>query len=68
MELGSGLVLTGFVGGLSGYDPAGNVTLDIGGTLAVQGGIVAADAENNGHLQLIADAITTEWCIGIYCG
>ena len=59
VTLGSALTLTGFVGGVSGYEYAGNVTLDIAGQLTVQGGIVAANA-STGQLNLTATAISTD--------
>ncbi len=43
VELDSDLALTGFVGGVTGYESARSVTLDIHGTLRVTSGIVAAD-------------------------
>ena len=52
-------ILTGFVGGVTGYEYARNVTLDIGGTLAVTSGIVAANAET-GKLSVTAQSITSD--------
>jgi hypothetical protein len=59
VELASSLVLTGFVGGLNSFDSARNVSLNIGGTLTLLGGIVAADA-TLGHLALTATAISAD--------
>ncbi|WP_043112627.1 hypothetical protein, partial [Pseudacidovorax intermedius] len=53
------LTLSGFVGGLQGFDPARNVTLIVEGTLAVQSGIVAA-ATTGGVLSLTAQAVTSD--------
>jgi hypothetical protein len=52
------LTLTGFIGGLDGFDPARNVTLDTEGTLSVLGGIVSANT-TDGIITLRADAIST---------
>ena len=43
VDLGSDLKLSGFVGGVTGYQSARSVTLNIDGKLTVTSGIVAAD-------------------------
>ncbi|QJW84644.1 hypothetical protein HK414_15985 [Ramlibacter terrae] len=59
LDLGSGLNLTGFVGGVTGFESARNVTLDIAGELVVSSGIVAANADT-GVLTVRASEISTD--------
>ena len=59
VDLDSELELTGFVGGVTGYDSARNVTLDIAGELTVVSGIVAANS-SNGRLTVTAQSITSD--------
>jgi hypothetical protein len=54
------LNLSGFVGGLSGYGPAANVTLLVGGTLSVRGGIVNANAAAGGDILVQADQVDAD--------
>ena len=59
VDLNSNLTLTGFIGGLSGFDPAANVSLNTAGTLTVTGGIVAANS-TSGDLVLRAATVSTD--------
>jgi hypothetical protein len=52
-------LLNGFVGGLTGFDAASNITLRVQGALTVQGGIVAADV-TAGQLSLRANSISSD--------
>ena len=49
--------LSGYVGGLAGFDPAQNVTIRVEGALSVKGGIVSASA-TGGELSLRAASIS----------
>ena len=51
--------LSGFIGGLSGFDSAQNVTLRVEGALSVKGGIVSASS-TGGQLSLKAASISSD--------
>ena len=54
--------LSGYVGGLNGFDPAKNITLRVEGALTVEGGIVAAESTGNtdGLLTVRAASISSD--------
>jgi hypothetical protein len=62
----SDLTLSGFVGGLTGFDPAANVTIDVTGNLKVLGGIVSAKpttigtTTTGGSIQVTAASVTID--------
>jgi hypothetical protein len=56
----SDLTLSGFMGGLQGFDPANNVSINVTGTLTVLGGIVAANASAGGDIDVTAASVTID--------